>query len=181
MGWILNTNFMNRIIKFRGKRIDGSEWVYGGIYVCPIGSFEEGGEIKKCYIISDSGVMLEVIPESVGQFIGLSGKNMIEAYEKDVVVAWSAGSKGTFEVRWRQEGSPCYILYPAWQHKQFWHIAATKHEKGKQFIDVLGNVFTSGIDGYIDDGLEIIGNTYDSPELIIEAQNPERSVATDQQ
>jgi len=102
----------------------------------------------------------------VRQYIGVKDKNEKEIYEDDVVVAWSQGSKGTFVVKWRQEGSPCWILFPAWQSKQFWNISAAKHTPGKQFISVSAEISGTDKDGYYDDGLEVIGNIYENPELL---------------
>ncbi len=75
--------------------------------------------------------------------------NSKEIYEGDIVKAWSTGSCGTFEVRWRQEGSPCFILYPAFQNGDMWRLHGTKDRHGNYYDDV-----------------EVIGNIYENPELI---------------
>ena len=67
---------MNREIKFRGKRIDNGEWVYGYYIVA--------GGIP---FISTFGVRepIAVIPETVGQYTGLKDKNGVEICEGDRV------------------------------------------------------------------------------------------------
>lgn len=69
---------MKRQIKFRGKRVDNGEWVYGGIQI-------QHPHLQDHYIIDSDGYRQRVIPETVGQFTGLLAKDGREVYEDDVV------------------------------------------------------------------------------------------------
>lgn len=74
-----------RTVKFRGKQIGSNQWVYGSLIQ------SENGQ---CYIFKGHSMpsfslyseeFVEVIPETVGQFIGQLDKNKREIYEKDTV------------------------------------------------------------------------------------------------
>ena len=63
-----------REIKFRGKRIDNDEWVYGW-FSEDYGFAEILTEYNDC----------EVILETVGQYTGLKDRDGVEIYEGDVI------------------------------------------------------------------------------------------------
>lgn len=69
-----------RPIKFRGKRIDNDEWVYGSLV---IDTTDEQVTHIIDYAISDDNVYIwnPVKPETVGQYIGIEDKHGKEIYE----------------------------------------------------------------------------------------------------
>lgn len=140
-------------ILFRGKRKDNGEWTEGYFFKSWNRVFLLWG------MTGDSPNMVEVIPETVGQFTGLVDKNGTNIFEGDIV----RYGKGIYE----------------W-NKKYW-----KFEIGiiefKDGAFIINDIYS--IDGYnelsclyheincsdkYDSGtlFEIIGNIHDNPELL---------------
>lgn len=68
-----------REIKFRGKRLDNGEWVYGYFLVSQ-------KEDKKLYIVADvlHSELFVIDPKTIGQCTGLIDKNCVEVFEGDI-------------------------------------------------------------------------------------------------
>lgn len=109
---------MNRKIKFRGKRVDNNEWVYGYVYIGIPETFTtyiipewlyNGYTVdrnKETYLTFEK--YYEVIPETVGQLVGML--NDKEMYESDVVgVEMFEGTKHELRcvIEW-DEKNTCY-------------------------------------------------------------------------
>ena len=126
-----------REIKFRGKRVDNGEWVYGDL-------LHHDNRVGMHNQLNDGTMSVcDVNTDTVGQFTGLLDKNGKEIYEGDIVEAWSAGVKAIGKVTQRIDG--LWLIYPAWQNKRFYYFQPN---------------------GNGEDSVEIIGNIYDNPELL---------------
>lgn len=102
---------MSREIKFKGKRIDNGDWVYG--YYLKTGKEFYG---KEKHMIAIEGSIqnyagldfVEVDKKTVGQYTGLKDKNNKEIYEGDVIKdsigkEWTVGFKDGKFVRLRKD------------------------------------------------------------------------------
>jgi uncharacterized phage protein (TIGR01671 family) len=131
---------MNRTIKFRGKRVDNGEWVYG--FVMSWKHFD-GTKYVQVVSIKNDAQEYVVIPETVGQFTGLLDKNGKEIYEGDYLMQ---GNGFLWEV---------FYSIDRIQLKR----KGMKNEYHTVYVSL------SSILGY-NSIYEVIGNIHDNPELL---------------
>lgn len=134
---------MNREILFHGKRVDNGEWVEGYLYRI--------SEKLNPFImlLNRSGESYEVIPETVGQYTGMTDKNGKKIFEGDIL-------KGHISE---------YAAYPnrigKVQCSEFggWIIEFNVPE---------WKIPRVGFCSFVD--YEVIGNIHDNPELLEAAE-----------
>lgn len=141
---------MKREILFRGKDYDSGEWVYG----TPVSAV--GGEYS--YIVNTSVSLnpliigtacIRIIHDTRGEFTGLTDKNGTRIFEGDIVKVKLPGSDKI------NIGVITYGKYDGYVSKEHigFHLEGLKHTGIK------------GIGFYRD--IEVIGNVYDNPDLIV--------------
>lgn len=144
-----------RTIKFRGKRLDNGEWVYGDLLHIAGGCliyFGSDTETESPDIQSDSKVAVElhkdeiavVGPASIGQFTGLLDKNEKEIYEGDIVRYYD-------DIE--DELVSSHVIY----HKESCSFCAAPTKLCGDYVEITGYW-----------QFEVIGNIHDNPKLLKE-------------
>ena len=135
-----------REILFRGKRKDNGEWVEGyyarkGVdkdtfkhFICVMTFNVNGNTYSSMFYLTD----IEVIPETVGQYTGMTDKNGKKVFEGDIVKVENVFVRGIFAVEYSGMGA-CFIV----------SCGESRY-------------FLGGCNS------EVIGNIHDNPELLKE-------------
>lgn len=154
---------------FRGKRIDNGEWVEGGLI--SVNDCEHGTVTAiiphncEAYRFNISGEY--VIPETVGQFTGLSDKNGKEIFEGDIF-------KFNDEV-WESYYTACGIEYDSCEVENYGVVGFDEDRLCFDFVQYKFNENSVEADlhenhdiefaDFISE-LEVVGNIHDNPELL---------------
>jgi len=140
-----------RSIKFRGKRIDNGEWVYGSLWI----KKRANTAWNNHFIWTLDGEWIEVVPETVGQFIGLHDKNGqdLDWWEDDIIKderKFTNKKERLFQIVFRQG---CSWL---------------KSIQGK--VCLTCNSMTP----YLNNGFNKIGNIHENPELLAKVEEKQK-------
>lgn len=140
---------MKREIKFRAKRVDNNEWIYGYFGI-------DHNDKSYIFLVEDVGmsigkslVQYEVVPETVGQFTGLTDKNGLDIYEGDIIRT----ERNTAVVSF---GNKEYII-KIYDKSDMIEINGWLVTNKNGHSETLDSSFCEG---------EVIGNIHSNPELI---------------
>ncbi len=152
-----------REILFRGKRVDNGEWIYGYLVKSN----------EKYYIyyempdeMCQTGNWLwykEVIPETVGQYTGLTDKNGTKIFEGDIIKSDNGRINAISVVR-----------YGKFEPLMFYDLLE-KYVRSRPKEKIYG-LFSKSIKGEemllsdLPRLKEVIGNIHDNPELLKERE-----------
>ena len=130
-----------REILFRGKRTDNGTWAYGYLFCIWERTYLCWGTTN------DVPNMKEVIPETVGQYTGLTDKNGKRIFEGDIVRYGTntnrADNEEIYEVVFETRGGSGYF-----------GIRISEIETWQFCLEVPAKL------------MEVIGNIHDNPELL---------------
>lgn len=134
-----------REILFRGKRPDTGEWVEGyyAVRAILVGTIEE-----EVYPVIEqfNGPIHEVVPDSVGQYTGLTDKNGAKIFEGDIIKTKKFG-----KIIGHTNVNDFDVFVVTYENQMF---RLLRKNRGFNLID----------DGY--SKFEVIGNICDNPELL---------------
>jgi len=130
-----------RKILFRAKALDSDEWVHGQ-YIC-----QENAVFKHKMAVNwfdtktrkHTFSIVDIDYKTLGQYTGLQDKYGVMVFEGDKVSVWRDGSNRKFTVKWREEGTPMYILYPQPANEKFWTCRSDMEQAWK----VIGTIHDS--------------------------------------
>ena len=125
-----------REILFKGKRTDNSEWVCG--WYAPLVCNDK---TVIPYIRNENGTDKEVVPETVGQYTGLTDKNGKKIFEGDILHR---------EIYWG--------WYVGYDNGAFRRIPLNDVQRVNWKLHTLHQ---EGLETW-----EVIGNIHDNPELV---------------
>ena len=131
-----------REILFRGKRKDNGEWVEG--YFC--GKYNEtffSPAKESAQIIDKDLYWHEVIPETVGQYTGLTDKNGKKIFEGDIIHCVS-----------KFDSADMVVVFECGQFRRILAEKYHEHQTNVGYYDI--NCFAK----------EVIGNMHDNLELL---------------
>ena len=121
-----------REILFRGKRVNDGEWVEGNLFIPD----KKDTPTQICIGTNVVRISYDILPETVGQYTGLTDKNGTKIFEGDIVKLFLDGGIEVGVIAFNDIGLR--------------HMFCTKEGK-------------FGIDKYCT--FEVIGNIHDYPEL----------------
>lgn len=170
---------MTREIKFRGKRLDNGEWIYGNLIIAENGAPyifpPDICEVDGHHLRQGDDAPHWVDPATVGQYTGLKDRNGTEIYEDDIVAFgdrdfltaavkfgqfdehdWTttknSGSYGWYLAAIQCQGEAHHVKRPFSQHDGhllYWPPYVAERQEH------ISNLI-----------VEVLGNIHDNPELL---------------
>jgi hypothetical protein len=153
-----------RSIKFRGLRKNHPSWVYGNLHYLQADNFvlkdydfhgklveTTKGPLNRAWIMvpllpessgwdfSDTFQLVEVLPESVGQFTGKQDINGTDIYDGDLI-RLSSDSKSAYKVYWRSDSCDWHLIHSEGDGDKYGPYS--RNFGIKEYKEVIGSIHT---------------------------------------
>lgn len=142
-----------REYKFRGKAVTG-EWVYGDLI--------HKRTTEDLMIRDENGLESDVIPETVGQYIGMKDKYDTEIYEGDILRSDNYPFS-FFDDNRKEEDN--YFAEVCWDDETIEYFIFI-HKNPKSTVRGISNGITYSMEDALEYEFEVFGNIFDNKELI---------------
>jgi uncharacterized phage protein (TIGR01671 family) len=167
-----------REIKFKGKRVDNGEWVYGNLIKFSDMAYIHETTTKNPMHLLET-FMHKIDPKTVGQYTGLKDKSGIKIYEGDIVKNIISVRIGTRTETYKRttnryakyEDKECngFVVFEDFKYKIKWiandnypsYFFCTKKRDNPTLINeqIIHNIEKNTV-------VEVIGNIHENPELL---------------
>lgn len=133
---------VKREILFRGKRENNSEWVEGNLFIPDL----PDSPTQICIGTNYTRITYDIIPETMGQYTGLTDKNGTKIFEGDIVRT--------------KYGRLCIVVWFSSPVCNGWDLEPIMTNTN------LIHPAPTQVDIYRKDNLEVVGNIHDNSELL---------------